>query len=104
MNIEGNIEQYKQECEAQVRRLNAYRQLVQESVQQMSEEVVQQLVEERKSQHKTQQDIAAMTGIQSSNVARFETCTSVPTLIVLQKYANALGKTIKIVLCDECDE
>lgn len=101
MNIEINLKQYEEECQAQEKRLNAYRQLVKESVQQMSEEVVKQLIEERKSQHKTQQDIAALTGIQSSNLARFEMCTSVPTLVVLQKYANALGKTIKIELCDE---
>lgn len=101
MNIETNMAQYKKERQAQEQRLSEYRQLVQESVQVMSEDIVKQLVDERKHQHKTQQDIAAVTGLQSSNLARFEMCTSIPTLTVLQKYANALGKKIKIELCDE---
>ena len=39
--------------------------------------------------------------IKPSNLARFESRDRVPTLIVLEKYANALGKHIEIKICDD---
>jgi len=36
-----------------------------------------------------------------ANIARFENGSRVPTLVVLQKYASALGKRIKVELCDQ---
>ena len=36
-----------------------------------------------------------ITGIKLSNQARFESGGRVPTLIILEKYANALGKHIE---------
>ena len=56
---------------------------------------------ERKYQKKTQQDLADITGILPANIARFENGSRVPTLVVLQKYASALGKRIKVELCDQ---
>ena len=50
---------------------------------------------------KMHQDFADITGILPSNLARFESGTRVPTLIVLEKYASALGKHIKIEICDD---
>ena len=47
-----------------------------------------------------QQELSDITGIQPSNLARFESGGRVPTLIVLEKYANALGKHIEIKICD----
>ena len=49
----------------------------------------------------TQQEIADITGIKPSNMARFESGGRVPTLVVLEKYANALGKHIEIKICDD---
>ena len=49
-------------------------------------------------------DIAEITGMATSNIARFETGTRVPAIIVLQKYAGALGKHIEINLCDGIKE
>jgi len=49
----------------------------------------------------TQQEISDITGIKPSNLARFENGGRVPTLIVLEKYANALGKHIEIKICDD---
>ena len=49
----------------------------------------------------TQQEISDITGIKLSNLARFESGGRVPTLIVLEKYANALGKHIEIKICDD---
>lgn len=46
------------------------------------------------------QELSDITGIQPSNLARFESGGRVPTLIVLEKYANALGKHIEIKICD----
>ena len=40
-------------------------------------------------------------GIKPSNMARFESGGRVPTLVVLEKYANALGKHIEIKICDD---
>lgn len=34
------------------------------------------------------------------NLARFESGSRIPTLVVLEKYANALGKHIDIKICD----
>ena len=44
---------------------------------------------------------ADITGIKPSNMARFESGGRVPTLVVLEKYANALGKHIEIKICDD---
>jgi transcriptional regulator with XRE-family HTH domain len=44
--------------------------------------------------------VADMTGILPYNLARFETGTRIPTLVVLEKYASALDKHIEIKLCD----
>lgn len=49
----------------------------------------------------TQQEISDITGIKPSNLARFESGGRVPTLIVLEKYANALGKHIEIKICGD---
>ncbi|MDD7219473.1 MAG: helix-turn-helix transcriptional regulator [Clostridia bacterium] len=51
-------------------------------------------------QKMTQQDIADITGILPPNLARIESGTRVPALIVLEKYADALRKHIEIKLCD----
>ena len=48
----------------------------------------------------TQQDIADITGILPSNLARLESGGRVPTLVVLQKYASAVGKHIELKICD----
>ena len=43
----------------------------------------------------TQQEIADITGIKSSNMARFESGSRVPMLVVLEKYANPLENILK---------
>ena len=57
-------------------------------------------VEERHRQNMTQQEIADIMGVLPSNLARFESGSRIPTLVVLEKYANALGKHIDIKICD----
>ena len=67
-------------------------------------ELIRHLVEERRQQGMTQQDVADITGILPSNLARLESGKRVPTLVVLQKYASALGKHIELKLCDGAEE
>ena len=91
----------KAEKEAKEKRLEVYTEKIQEKVLSRSSETIRQLVEERHRQKMTQQEIADITGIKPSNMARFESGGRVPTLVVLEKYANALGKHIEIKICDD---
>lgn len=95
------IEQYHDEKEARAKRLLAYANLIQKRTQESSAEIINELVAERKRQKLTQQDIADITGILPPNIARFESGTRVPTLVVLEKYASALGKHIELRITDE---
>lgn len=45
--------------------------------------------------------MADITGVRASNIARFEGAKCTPTLIMLEKYANALGKHIEIRVCED---
>ena len=92
---------YGTEKFAMEKRLEVYTEKIQETVLSRSSETIRQLVEERHRQKMTQQEIADITGIKPSNMARFESGGRVPTLIVLEKYANALGKHIEIKICDD---
>lgn len=67
----------------------------------VSDGIVQALVVERKRQGFTQQRIADDTGMKTSNVTRFESCKYTPTLDVLTRYADALGKKLRIELVDK---
>lgn len=45
--------------------------------------------------------ISDITGVRTSNIARFEGGTRIPTLLMLEKYANALGKHIEVSIRDK---
>ena len=62
------------------------------------EETVDQLKSIRQSRGMSQQDIANLTGVQRPNIARFEACTTTPTIEMLVKYATALGYKLMISL------
>lgn len=79
---------YEQEKQAREKRLVAYAEAIQKIVAAQSSEVIKSLVEKRHMQNLTQADIAEITGMATSNIARFETGTRVSTIIVLQKYAG----------------
>ena len=98
---QSNREGYMAERDARRKRIAIYAEKIQERVQHSSSEIIKQLVEERHNQKMTQQEIADITGILPPNLARFESGSRVPTLIVLEKYADALGKHIEIQLCDK---
>lgn len=96
MALTNNMEEYRTQKKAREKRLMAYAEEIQKNTLQMSSALIAELVAERKYQKKTQQDIADITGILPANIARFENGSRVPTLVVLQKYASALGKRISV--------
>ena len=99
--MENIVEIYEAERELREKRLAAYAEAIQEKIQKDSEQVIKELVEERYRQKKTQQEMANITGVRASNIARFERAGCTPTLIRLEKYAKALGKHIEIRICDD---
>ena len=92
---------YRAEKEARERRLMAYSDRIQNRMMEASSEIIDELVAERRRQNVTQQELADMTGILPSNLVRFEKAARILTLIVLEKYAAALGKHLELRLVDE---
>ena len=95
---------YQTERENREKRLSVYSERIQEYTLSQSKQIIGELVEERHRQNMTQQEIADITGIRPSNLARFESGSRVPTLIVLQKYASALGKHVELKIRDDSPE
>ena len=103
-NLEMNKMDYQKEKENRKKRLEAYAEEIQKSTLKKSAEVIEQLVKERHRQGMTQQDLSDLTGILPPNLARLESGTRVPTLVVLEKYASALGMHIEIKICEGTEE
>lgn len=99
--MENTVEIYQEEKELRGKRLAVYAESIQEKVQKDSEQIIKILVEERYRQKKTQQEMADITGVRASNIARFEKASRVPTLLMLEKYANALEKHIEIRITED---
>lgn len=95
---------YQTERENREKRLSVYSERIQEYTLSQSRQIIEELVEERHRQNMTQQEIADITGIRPSNLARFESGSRVPTLVVLQKYASALGKHVELKIRDDIPE
>ena len=70
--MEGNMQEYLTEKKAREKRLAVYTEKIQETVLNKSAETIRLLVEERHNQKMTQQELSDITGIQPSNLARFE--------------------------------
>ena len=92
---------YEAEKAAREKRLMAYTEVIQRRTQESSSQIIKELVEERHRQRLTQQEVADVTGILPSNLARFESGKIITTLVVLEKYAAALEKRIELRLSDE---
>lgn len=99
-NMENNRKDCQMEKEAREKRLLAYSEAIQKRMLEVSSHIIRELVEERHRLGMTQQDIADLTGILPSNLARLESGGRVPTMVVLQKYASAVGKHIEVKICD----
>ena len=95
---------YELEKEARKKRLTAYADAIQKQTLKKTSEMIEQLVEERRRQGMTQQNLSDITGILPPNLARLESGNRVPTLVVLQKYASALGMHIELKLCDGIED
>ena len=59
-------------------------------------EIIRQLVRERKHQKLTQRELAEKTGLKQSNISRLETGKSNPSLDLLQRVAEGLGKELHV--------
>lgn len=81
--MQENMKEYLTEKETREKRLEVYTEKIQEKVLSRSSETIRQSVEERHRQKMTQQEIADITGIKPSNMARFESGGRVPTLVAL---------------------
>ena len=74
---------------------------IEQKRKQITDEIVTSLIAERKRLGLTQQDIADISGMKAPNVTRIESRKYSPSLDVLMRYADALGKSIKMDLVDE---
>ena len=99
-DMENNRRVGQMEKEAREKRLLLYAEAIQKSTLEETSQIMKELVEERHRLGMTQQDIADITGILPSNLARLESGGRVPTMVVLQKYASAVGKHIELKVCD----
>ena len=70
--IENNRSDYEKEQEVRERRLRAYAEEIQNQILDSSGEIVHQLVEERHNQGLTQSDMAELTGMMASHIARLK--------------------------------
>ena len=104
LDIENNRRDYQMEKEAREKRLMAYAETIQKSTLESSSQIIKELVAQRHRQGMTQQDISDITGILPSNIARLESGGRVPTLVVLQKYAAAVGKHIELKIMDGVEQ
>lgn len=80
------------------KRLLAYAEALDLEAKEKSDNAMQELRTIRKNQKLTQGQVSELTGIATPNIARLEACKSTATLAALNRYANALGYDIKLVL------
>ena len=71
LNIESNRRDWQKEKDIREKRLLEYAEAIQKSTLEASSQIIKELVEERHRKGMTQQDIADITGILPSNLARF---------------------------------
>jgi len=94
------MKEYLTEKEAREKRLAVYTEKIQETVLNKSAETIRLLVEERHNQKMTQQEISDITGIQPSNLARFESGGSIEGIgvrpcVQVRVYSPVGGSPIK---------
>lgn len=67
------------------------------------DEVKDKVSEAREKAGLTQKELAAITGLTQSNISNIEKGNNIPTLVTLNKIANATGKKLIIDFVDEED-
>lgn len=80
---------------------NTQKQEVSEEVKTFANHIIDVLIDERKRQGMTQQEVADITGMKAPNITRVESRKYTPTLDVLVRYANAVGKELHFELVDK---
>lgn len=63
-------------------------------------EVIEQYIKCRKNMKMTQSDVAEALGVKRPNITRFENGTYNPTIDMLVKVADSMGKDVEIKLID----
>ena len=82
--------------------VHAKKQEVGEEVKAFANHIIDVLRDERRRQGMTQQEVADITGMRAPNITRIESRKYTPTLDVLVRYANAVGKELHFELVDKC--
>ena len=59
-------------------------------------DIIQAMIDARKSQHLTQKELSARTGITQADISRIEKGNRNPSLNMLKKLAAGLGMTLKM--------
>lgn len=59
-------------------------------------EIIRALVNARIQQNLTQEQLAQRSGIRQSNISRIENGSCSPTIVTLQKLANAMGRRVQV--------
>lgn len=77
-------------------RLSAYCEHMNDLTKNNVYSLLHRMIKYRKLLGKSQQDISEATGIATSNIARLESCKSIPTIQVLARYASALDLQLTI--------
>ena len=59
-------------------------------------DIIQAMIEARNSQHITQKELAAKTGITQADISRIENGTRNPSLAMMKRIAEGLGMQLKL--------
>ena len=59
-------------------------------------EIIRALIKKRLDKKLSQRDLAQITGMQQSSIARIESCNSSPTLSVVSRIFSKLGAKVKV--------
>lgn len=75
--------------------------LIEVKQQEVRKNIVEQYIECRKANKMTQADVAEALGIKRPNITRFENGAYNPTIDMLVKIAECMGKELEIRLVDK---
>ncbi len=64
-------------------------------------EIREEMVKIRKAKDLSQKDLACITGISQANISKIENGRYVPSVVVLKRIADGLGKRITVEFKDE---
>ena len=75
--------------------------LIETKQKEVRENLINQYIKSRKEKNMTQADVAEVLGVKRPNITRFENGTYNPTVDMLVKVAEGLGKDLVIRLVDK---